>query len=146
MPHNDSIKGKNSLFCAYTVQTDWVRKHLNSIKSTKLCMLINTVYVFRAYERCERDRDPRENKTSLSHLFLISVILFPIPDFANEKLHPSLSDLVRTISEYRVVLLKWPLGEYFKNTGRILKWCKRLLHTETEEKNAPSAEGRRELL
>lgn len=116
MPHNDSIKGKNSLFCAYTVRTDLVRKHLNSIKSTKLCMLINTVRVFRAYERCECDRDPRENKTSLSHSFLISVILFPIPDFANEKLHPSLSDLVRTISEYRVVLLKWPLGEYFKNT------------------------------
>ena len=56
----------------------------------------------------------KQNITSL--LFLISVILFPIPDFANEKLHPSLSELVRTISEYRVVLLKWPLGEYFKNT------------------------------
>ena len=57
-----------------------------------------------------------------------------------------MSDLVRTISEYRVVLLKWPLGEYFKNTGRILKWYERLLHTETEEKNAPSAEGLNGLL
>ena len=146
MPHKDSIKGQNSLFCAYTVRTDWVRKHLNSIKSTKLCMLIDTARIFRADELCERDTGPRENKTSLSHSFLISVMLFLIPDFANGKLHPSLSDLVRTISEYRVVLLKWPLGEYFKNTGRILKWYKRLLHTETEEKNVPSAEGRRELL
>ncbi|RMX56898.1 hypothetical protein pdam_00025097 [Pocillopora damicornis] len=62
-----------------------------------------------------------------------------------EKLHPSLSDLVQTISEYRVALLKWPPVEY-KNTRRILKWYERLLHTETEEKNALSAEGRRELL
>ena len=51
----------------------------------------------------------KQNITSLS--FLISVFLFLIPDFANEKLHPSLSDLVRTISEYRVVPLS---GIYIK--------------------------------
>ena len=57
--------------------------------------------------------------TFLTSVFLF-LFLFLIPDFAKEKLHPSLSDLVQTISEYRVVLLKWPPGEYL-STSRTLE-------------------------